>query len=119
MPKPQKIKSTPEKLAAKCGHVVEFVPNKKFADASRQKISSRDCKACRSKANLVRMEKEKAEKEIREAAKIARMAKHLEENPPGGKPTAPSRLPDGSRFHAQYDATTETWAASLTIGEEE
>ena len=83
-PKPPVVGT--EQVAARCGHAVPFElfePKKdKFRDDRRQKLTDRDCSACRVKAQA---EREAAEME---AARKRRAEKPKPEADPGG-PVAP------------------------------
>src|SRR5579859_5264327 len=88
-----------EDVVARCGHVEKFglLPDGKdrFREGRRQKATSRDCKACR----------ERKQREQEEAAQ-QRRAEKVQGGERAPRP-AKTRLPDGSRFEIQYDATKQ------------
>jgi hypothetical protein len=99
-----------EDIVVRCGHTEKFglLPDgqDRFREGRRKKALGRDCKACR----------EKRQKEETEAAERRRVEKEQRKakQPPREKP-AGGRLPDGSRFEMQYDATKQQWSGTLTV----
>jgi hypothetical protein len=104
-----------EDVVAKCGHIEKFglLPEGKdrFREDRRKKVTGRDCKACREK----RYREEQEALQQRRAEKEARKAQEAARPPRPGTNRQTARLPDGSRFEVQYDASTAKWNGTLTV----
>lgn len=99
-----------EQVVVRCGHTVPFElfdPKKdKFRQGRRKKLTDRDCRDCREKAQ---QERTRAEME---AARKLRQERPKNDAPP---PRAQGRLPHGSRFDATWDAAAGKWSGALTV----
>jgi hypothetical protein len=92
-----------EDVTVACGHVERFGlwedKKDRYRKERRAKLVSRPCQACRAQRQ---QEEQQAAQQRRQERRRGR--------------TLPERLPDRSRFEVVYDAATQSWSGTLTVG---